>query len=55
MDYQVFEHLSIQDDTMREDYCNLPRSVLDRATSAKLKLENNYKAVLQEAIERNER
>ncbi|KAI8384442.1 AGC/NDR protein kinase [Radiomyces spectabilis] len=32
-----------------------PRSVLDRATAAKLRLEHNYKAALQQAIERNQR
>ena len=32
-----------------------PRSALDRASAAKLRLEHHYKVTLQEAIERNQR
>lgn len=32
-----------------------PRSVLDRATAAKLRLENYYKTALEQAHERNQR
>lgn len=32
-----------------------PRSALDRAAAAKLRLEHNYKVSLQQAIERNQR
>ncbi|KAI8066188.1 serine/threonine-protein kinase orb6 [Thamnidium elegans] len=42
-------------DTVREDSQQFPRSVLDRATTAKLQLENDYQASLQQAIERNQR
>ncbi|KAI8996882.1 hypothetical protein BDB01DRAFT_7145 [Pilobolus umbonatus] len=34
---------------------DLPRSVIDRATVAKLKIESNYQAALQQVIERNQR
>lgn len=32
-----------------------PRSALDRASAAKLRLEHNYKVSLQQAIERKQR
>lgn len=47
-----FHQMSLAD---REDSSNLPRSILDRSTNAKLRLENNYRTILQQAIERNER
>jgi hypothetical protein len=53
-EYQQFSQLSLQDEH-REDCYNLPRSVLDRATTAKLTLESNYRAALQLAIDRNQR
>lgn len=53
-DCQQFSQLSLEDDH-REDCYNLPRSVLDRATTAKLTLESNYRAALQQAIDRNQR
>jgi hypothetical protein len=53
MNYHEFDSLSIHD--RGEFQQNLPRSVLDRATAAKLQLENNYQASLQQAIQRNQR
>ncbi|KAL9537829.1 Serine/threonine-protein kinase [Mucor bainieri] len=47
-----FHHMSLND---REDASTLPRSILDRSTNAKLRIENNYRTILQQAIERNER
>lgn len=47
-----FSQISLSE---REDSSNLPRSILDRSTNAKLRVENNYRTILQQAIERNER
>jgi hypothetical protein len=52
MFHDQFNQISLNE---REDSSSLPRSILDRSTNAKLRVENNYRTILQQAIERNER
>jgi protein-serine/threonine kinase len=42
-------------DTFNRSTEGFPRSVLDRATAAKLRLEHYYKTALDQAFERNQR
>lgn len=43
------------DEFVRGSTEGFPQSVLDRATAAKLRLENYYKTAIQQAHERNQR
>ena len=46
---------SLSETSIDRDLSTFQRSTLDRATSAKLKVENFYKNLSQQAIEREER
>lgn len=53
MTFEIDE--TMYENSIREEASQFPRSVLDRATTAKLQLENDYQTALQQAIERNQR
>lgn len=53
--YQQPQQQQLQPDTFNRSTEGFPRSVLDRATAAKLRLEHYYKTALDQAYERNQR
>ncbi|CEP14693.1 hypothetical protein [Parasitella parasitica] len=53
--YQQPQQQQLQPDTFNRSTDGFPRSVLDRATAAKLRLEHYYKTALDQAYERNQR